>query len=148
VGPYTRQSLFAGHNVSEFRLGRGFIGNYVRYTLNQRFGYRTDATLFTQISRTDDLETHVQSDTFSSGVSFRLVLTDFTELTLGGSFDRFDRDEGGVENRWLATARLTHRIRPNLYGTLLYQYEDGEFARSFEEDYQEHLYLLSLTQLF
>jgi hypothetical protein len=147
VGPYTRQSLFGGEAVDESITGETRLGRYLRYTLEQRLGARASTALFAQVARTESLDTGVQGDSLSVGLSLRLTLTDFTNLSVDHYYDQFRPDDDLERERWILRARLTRHILPGLSANLLYQFEDVDIDGG-PGNFREHLYMLNVTQLF
>lgn len=147
VGPYTRQSLFAGSVVSETDFADRRVGRYVRYTLDQVLSRRARAALFGQWSDTRDVDTDRSSKGYLAGASLAYQLGEYTRLSLSGAYEEYTDDQGLTYDRQIYTARLERRLRAGLTAALVYQYEDYD-PQDAPGGFHESLYYLTLTQLF
>ena len=137
------ESLFLGYTYAFTDYGDDFLGTYGRYTIT----WHPDGTRWRfSASVQEDENTLTDARGLYYGARAVWSMTERTSLSFLGSTARYRRD-GGVSKRWITGASLSHVFTPTLSGELSYQYSEYT-APNPDADFNEHLFILSLTKSF
>ena len=145
----TVHSFYAGqrHVLTEDDFDNLFA-TYARYTIAHRFGSRLYGSAFAQWGDYDNLErVNADKEVWTGGLRLTGDISDYTRASLGAYYDEWNYSgPGRGSERWVYRASVRQRLLPYLYARFLYQYED--YSSRGPTNYDEHLYMLTVTHLF
>lgn len=139
----TRHGLRVGRDyVSDDFTGDTAVAEYVRYNIGHQISETLHARAYAQWSSDEHLnrpEFTGDREMYGGSLSYRPG--GYTDVTVGGYFERWDTSEEDVNERLLYFARVSQRIASRTTLWFRYQFEDYE-------TFDEHLYMTGVRKYF
>jgi len=133
ISERTRHGVRVGQDyVSDDFTGDEAVADFVRYDIGHRVSSTIYARAYAQWSDTEHLarpEYSGEREAYGGSVSYRPG--SYTDVTLGGYFERWHTTDEDVNERLLYYARVSHRIASRTTVWFRYQFEDYE---TFDEN--------------
>jgi hypothetical protein len=150
LGASTSHSLSGGITQSILDEGDNWLATYGRYTITQELGARTRLSLFTQYSDQENLDVAGNDRAgWSYGARFGMSPWEYTKFDFTISRDEWESktfNDTYNLSRNVFRASMAQQLAPYLHARLMYQFED--YDSSAAGDFDEHLYMLTITHIF
>jgi hypothetical protein len=145
-GPYTDHSLRIGQTFHYDIFDGHANSRYATYRLNQKFGHRLTGFFYAAASEDEYFEGDDAAERWALGGGLYYDLLDYTRLRASVHYENHEEGSRNEIERIIYTAGFSHRLLTDLTLTFTYQYEDCR-DETFG-DFDEHLYVLSITKFF
>lgn len=146
-GPYTVQSVSMGNDAYYDNFDGQTVSRYISYRLEQTIGHRTRAYFYSIGDEEEYLDGPAgTSHNWGIGGGLDYRLGEYSRLFGSVGYEKRQPDSGVDTEQMLYIAGASTRLAPSLTLTFQYQYED--YTDAGPGDFDESLYILTLTKGF